>query len=150
MRGPCNPTTKPFGVRPNEEGLQQGPHPHRSLPPFPPNPPKRRGVYHHFTTPPHTFFYVIPSTLGEEALGQYCLQDTEGKGRILRSFHDLDTLGGWGVVAGRRHSTNSNKVLGHTSITWFVLRLRTSTQSYSGLYSITSTPVHWQFIVYSR
>ena len=115
MRGPCNPTTKLFGVRPNEEGLQQGPHSHCSLPPFPSNPPKRRGVYHHFTTPPHPFFYVIPSTLGEDVLSQYYLQDTEGKGRIPRLSHILGTLSERGRGVGRRHSTHSNKVSGHIS-----------------------------------
>ena len=53
--------------------------------------------------------------------------------------HLFCVLGGRGKAAGRRHSTSSNEELGHTSITWFVLRLRTNTQSYSGLYSITST-----------
>ena len=136
MRNPCNSTTKLFGVRPNEEGLQQGPHPRCLLHSLPSNPSEGSGIYHYFVTPPHTLFHTIPSTLGEEILGQYHLQDMEGEGQISHPFHVFGILGGWGKVVGRRHSTNSNKELGHTSKTWFILRLRTNTQPYSDLYSI--------------
>ena len=63
----------------------------------------------------------------------------EGEGRISHLFR---VLGGRGKAAGRRHSTSSKEESGHTSITWFVLRLRTSTQFYGGLYNSSQFTVN--------